>query len=57
MIETICIVAAIIMVILFTPWIVHITGLFVGVIPQSILAFAEIALVIKFILFVIHRGS
>lgn len=57
MIETICFVAAIILIILFTPWFVHIANIFVGVIPGELLVFLSLAVVIRFILFVIHRGA
>lgn len=57
MIETICLVAAILLILLFAPWFIHITQLFVGVIPGYLLTFLGLALVIRFILFVIHRGA
>lgn len=57
MIETICFVAAIILVLLFMPWFMHILNLFTGLIPAELLIFLTIALFIRFILFVIHRGA
>lgn len=56
MIETICFVAAIILIALFSPWFLHVLGLFNGA-PAVLILFLELALVIRFILFVIHRGA
>lgn len=56
MIETICFVAGIILIVLFTPWFMHILSLFTGA-PGVLLLFLNLALLIRFILFVIHRGA
>lgn len=56
MIETICFVAGIILIVLFTPWFMHILSLFNGA-PGVLLLFLNLALLIRFILFVIHRGA
>lgn len=57
MIEIIIIICAIILILLFMPWFLHIAGLFINIIPSYLLLFMNLALIIKFILFVIHRGS
>lgn len=57
MMEIIVIVCAIILILLFMPWFMHIAGLFINIIPGYLLVFANLALIVKFILFVIHRGD
>lgn len=57
MIETICFLAAILLIVIFTPWFTHIANIFIGVIPAELLVFLTLAVVIRFILFVIHRGA
>lgn len=57
MIELICLVASILLIVIISPWVIHIMSMFINVIPASILIFLELGILIKFILFVIHRGS
>lgn len=57
MIETICFIASILLLVLFAPWFLHIANMFINVIPGTLLTFTAIALVVRFILFVIHRGA
>lgn len=56
MIETICFVAGIILIVIFTPWFMHVLSFFNGA-PAVLILFLNIALVLRFILFVIHRGA
>lgn len=57
MMETIIIICAIVIILLFMPWFLHVANLFIGTIPTYLLVFMNLALIIKFILFVIHRGD
>ena len=51
------IVLAILIIVLILPIITHVTGLFVDVIPSSLLFIVAILISLKIILFVIHRGD
>lgn len=55
--EVLIVVCAILVIILFLPWITYLVGLFTNIIPAYFLVFLAIALVVRYILFVIHRGD
>lgn len=57
MIEIIYLVIAIIILAILSPFILHITNLFVDIIPEQLLTIMAFALAVKIVLFLIHRGD
>lgn len=55
--EVIAVVICIILVALLSPWILKIIGYFQEFIPGWILNFLFLAIALKLILFIFHRGS
>ena len=51
------IVIAILIIVMCLPIITHISSLFIDIIPTSLLTFLSIAILLKIILFIIHRGD
>jgi len=51
------IIIAILIIVMCLPLITHFTNLFIGIIPTSLLTFLTIAVLLKIILFIIHRGD
>lgn len=57
MMEIIYLVVAIIILIIISPYLIHITNLFTSLVPDQLLLFLGFVIAIKIVLFIIHRGD
>lgn len=55
--EVIQVIIAIVLVAFLSPWITKVIGYFSAFIPAWIMNFLYLAVALKFILFIIHRGD
>lgn len=55
--EVIQVIIAIILVAFLSPWLTKLIGYFSSFIPSWIMNFLYLAIALKFILFIIHRGD